>query len=129
FSRDARRSRHLSGKLQLDALIQRAPQLILDSFDQGVLALDRDERVIFSNRKAEEILRAAPGDLPGRRIEKVLNVPTEKWLEVRREDRFAQPQESFELRVQIDEADVVLRPSVMVLRDDGGRRIGSVVFL
>ncbi len=120
----------MSGRLQLDALIQRAPQLILDSFDQGILALDREERVIFCNRKLEDILKVSAADLPGRRIEKVLNIPTEKWLEVRREDRFAQPNEAFELSVQVEDSDVVLRPTVMALRDEeGGARLGSVVFL
>ncbi|MBI5837275.1 MAG: PAS domain-containing protein [Candidatus Eisenbacteria bacterium] len=119
----------MSGRLQLDALVQRAPQLILDSFDQGILALDRDERVIFGNRKAEEILKTPSDELSGRRVEKVLNVPTEKWLEVRREDRFAQPQESLEIRLTVDEAEVVLRPSVMMMRDEAGNRAGSVVFL
>ncbi len=119
----------MSTKLQLDALVQRAPQLILDSFDQGVLALDRDERVIFGNRKLEEILHVAAADLLGRRIEKVLGIPTEKWLEVRREDRFAQPHESFEVRVPVEDSEVVLRPTVMAMRDESGSRQGSVVFL
>jgi len=119
----------VSGRVQLDALAQRAPQLILDSFDQGILALDRDERVIFANRKAEEILKTPLAELAGRRVEKVLTVSTEQWLEVRREDRFAQPQGAPEVRLTVEDAEVVLRPSVMVLRDEAGTRTGSVVFL
>ncbi len=119
----------MSGRPTLDALVLRAPQLVLDSFDQGVLALDREERVIFGNRKVEEILRCPAESLLGRRVEKALQVSTEKWMEVRREDRFAQPQEKFELRLALEDGEVVIRPSVMVLRDIDGNRAGSVIFL
>ena len=37
--------------------------------------------------------------------------------------------EAFELPVQVEDAEVVLRPTVMVLRDESGSRQGSVVFL
>src|SRR5262245_11122176 len=39
---------------------------LLDALDTGIAFHDRENRIVFSNRAADEILRLAPGELVGR---------------------------------------------------------------
>src|SRR6516164_9837592 len=47
------------------------PAQVLDALEQGVVALDRERRVIYNNRRIEELLSCEPGALlgtPGARL-------------------------------------------------------------
>ena len=47
------------------------PALVLDALEMGAVALDRERRVVYANRRIEELLGVEPGallNLPGNRV-------------------------------------------------------------
>jgi PAS domain S-box-containing protein len=70
---------------------------VLESLSEGVIITDRDSRVLFANRRMEEMTGWTPGELVGRISYEVL-APPELWAAMRRrlEERLAGEEEAYE---------------------------------
>lgn len=70
---------------------------VLESLSEGVIITDRESRVLFANRRMEEMTGWAPGELVGRISYEVL-APPELWAAMRRrlEERLAGEEEAYE---------------------------------
>jgi PAS domain S-box-containing protein len=96
------------------------PTQILDTLEQAVVALDRDRRVIYNNRRIEELLGAETGGLLGVPGAKLFPGAEARWLRgASREPR--------EFRLEADGRELTLKAESLPVRDEAGEPIGSVV--
>src|SRR5688572_20729276 len=56
------------------------PRQVLDALDQVVVALDRDRRVLYANRRIEELLGVDPESLIGMAAKDLFAGIDAKWL-------------------------------------------------
>src|SRR5256885_10893792 len=84
---------------------------VLDSLEQGVLALDRERRIVYANRRCEELLGMPPEELTGLPATCVFSGLEAKWL--RGESR--QPRE---FRVSTEGREATLKVEAFPLRGD-----------
>ncbi len=96
------------------------PGLVLDAFEQAILALDRDRRVIYANRSCEDLLGASPEDLIGLPVGKVFPGLDGRWLR-------GGSREPREFRVQTEGRDVTLKVEAYALPRDGDSVGGYVL--
>jgi signal transduction histidine kinase len=96
------------------------PALVLDALEMGAVALDRERRVVYANRRIEELLGVEPGallSLPGNRVFPGADA---RWLKgVAREAR--------DFRIEAGDRDLTLRGESVPMRDQDGEVAGSVV--
>src|SRR5436309_583164 len=85
--------------------------LTLASLDRGVLTLDDERRVVYVNRRAEEMLGRSADDLLGREICGVLGARDDRWLDPDGEDRLGEPDAERALRVDVGGRELTLRSS------------------
>ena len=96
------------------------PAQVLDALEQGVVALDRERRVIYNNRRIEEQLGVEPGTLAGQPGARLFPGADARWLKgASREPR--------DFRLEAEGRQVTLRAESLPLRDEDGDLIGSVV--
>ena len=96
------------------------PAQVLDALEQAVVALDRERRVIYNNRRIEELLGVEPGALSGQPGVRLFPGADARWLKgTSREPR--------DFRIEAEGRQVTLKAESMPLRDDEGAVIGSVV--
>ena len=96
------------------------PAQVLDALDQGVVALDRERRVIYNNRRIEEQLGVEPGALVGQPGGRLFPGADARWLKgASREPR--------DFRLEAEGRQVTLRAESLPLRDEDGGLAGSVV--
>ncbi len=100
---------------------------ILGSMVEGVVAIDREERVVHLNAVAAQILRAVPGESVGRRIWEVTRVREvcDVLAEALRETRDVQR----EARLAASPRDLVVQLRAAPLRDGRGEVVGAVVVI
>ena len=55
------------------------PEQVLDALEQGVVALDRERKVIYNNRRIEELLGVEPGTLLGQAGAKLFPGADARW--------------------------------------------------
>ncbi len=96
------------------------PTQVLDALEQGVLALDRERRILYANRRCEELLGMAPEELVGLPATRVFSGLEAKWL--RGESR--QPRE---FRVATEGREATLKVEAFPLRGDTGAVVGHVL--
>lgn len=101
---------------------------VLESLSEGVIITDRESRVLFANRRMEEMTGWGPGDLEGRVSYEVL-APESLWPAMRRrlEERLAGKEEVYENELVCRDGSrhwVMVRASPY--RDMGGRICGTI---
>jgi two-component system, NtrC family, sensor histidine kinase HydH len=96
------------------------PTQVLDALEQGVVALDRERRVIYNNRRIEELLAVEPGALLGLPAARLLPGADARWLKgASREPR--------EFRIEAEGRELTLKAESLPMRDEDGALLGSVV--
>jgi two-component system sensor histidine kinase HydH len=96
------------------------PGQVLDALEQGVLALDRERRILYANRRCEELVGMPPEELVGLPATRVFPGLEAKWL--RGESR--QPRE---FRVETEGREATLKVEAFPLRGDTGAVVGHVL--
>ena len=96
------------------------PGLVLDAFEQAILAIDRERRVVYANSSCEELLGAAPEDLVGLPVAKIFPGLDAKWLR-------AGSREPREFRVHTEGRDATLKVEAYALPRDGNTPRGFVL--
>ncbi|HEY6196201.1 MAG TPA: ATP-binding protein [Candidatus Eisenbacteria bacterium] len=96
------------------------PALVLDSLEMGALALDRERKVVYANRRIEELLGVEPGALLGQPGNRVFPGADARWLK-------GAARESRDFRIETEDRDLTLRGESVPMRDEDGELAGSVV--
>lgn len=101
-------------------------QAIVSSMGEGVLAVDRDGRVLNLNRAASDMLRAAPASAPGRALREVVRNPElDEFVE-----QVLTVGHPFEREVVLfEDEERHLRLHGAPINDARGMRIGAVIVL
>lgn len=96
------------------------PTQALDALEQAVLALDRERRVVYNNRRIEELLGVEPGSLIGTPGARLFPGADARWLKgATREPR--------DFRFETEGRELTLKAEAIPIRDEDGSSIGSVV--
>src|SRR3989454_3188781 len=96
------------------------PTQVLDALEQAVVALDRERRVVYNNRRIEELLGAEPGTLLGTAGSRVFPGADARWLKgAAREPR--------DFRLETEGRELTLKAEALPIRDEDGDLVGSVV--
>jgi two-component system sensor histidine kinase HydH len=96
------------------------PAQVLDALEQAVVALDRERRIIYNNRRIEELLGVEPGALSGQPGSRLFPGADARWLKgASREPR--------DFRLEAEGRQVTLKAEALPLRDEDGDLVGSVV--
>src|SRR3954465_10793626 len=89
------------------------PSQVLDALEQGVVALDRERRVTYNNRRIEELLGVEPGALIGMPGARVFPGADARWLKgASREPR--------DFRLEAEGRQLTLKAESLPLRDEDG---------
>ncbi|MBE7462812.1 MAG: PAS domain-containing protein [Planctomycetes bacterium] len=100
---------------------------VLASMAEGVVAVDRDERVVHLNEAARKILRLGPADWVGHKIWEVTR--TREVCESLSEAMGRNAELERELRLVTPPRDVFVKLHASPLRDSDGKLAGAVVIL
>jgi two-component system, NtrC family, sensor histidine kinase HydH len=96
------------------------PTQILDALEHAVAALDRERKVVYANRRFEELLGVGAGALLGLPASRLFPGSDARWLKgVAREAR--------EFKLEADGRELTLKAEALPMRDEEGDPIGSVV--
>jgi len=96
------------------------PAQVLDALEQGVVALDRERRVIYNNRRIEELFAVESGGLLGLPAARLFPGADARWLKgASREPR--------DFRIEAEGRQLTLKAESLPLRDEEGELLGSVV--
>src|SRR5437867_971867 len=96
------------------------PTQILDTLEQAVVALDRERRVVYNNRRFEELLGVDQGTLLGQPGARLFPGADARWLKgASREPR--------EFKLEAEGRELTLKAESLPIRDDVGDAVGSVV--
>jgi len=96
------------------------PAQLLDCLEHGVLALDRERRVLYANRRVEELLGYEPEQLLGLPGQKLFPGAEARWLK-------GQSREAREFKIQSEGRELTLKAEALPLRDELGETLGSVI--
>jgi signal transduction histidine kinase len=96
------------------------PSQVLDALEQAVVALDRERRVIYNNRRIEELLGVENGALLGTPGSRLFPGADARWLKGASRD-------SREFRLETEGRELTLKAESMPIRDEDGDALGSVV--
>ena len=96
------------------------PVRVLDAMEQAVVALDRERRVIYHNRRLDELLGVGSGSLIGTQGSKLFPGADARWLK-------GASRETREFRFESEGREFTLKAESLPLRDDDGETLGSVV--
>ena len=93
---------------------------MLDALEQGVVAMDRERKVVYANRWIEELLGFEPGSLIGTPGARVFPGADARWLKgASREPR--------DFRLEAEGRETTLKAESLPLRNEDGELVGSVV--
>lgn len=93
---------------------------VLDALDQVVVALDKERRVLYANRRIEELLGVQPESLVGVSARELFQGVDARWLR-------GASSESREFKLQAEGREVTLKAEAVQLRNESGEVVGSVV--
>ena len=96
------------------------PTQVLDALEQAVVALDRERKVIYNNRRIEELLGVEPGTLLGTPGSKLFPGADARWLK-------GAGREAREFRLEAEGRELTLKAESLPIRGDDGDPVGSVV--
>src|SRR5689334_4486117 len=97
-----------------------APEQVLDALEQGVVALDRERRIVYTNRRIEELLGVESGALLGLPGARVFPGAEARWLK-------GSSREPRDFRLEAEGRQLTLKAESLPLRDENGDVVGSVV--
>ena len=93
---------------------------VLDAIEQGVVALDRERKVVYANRWIEDLLGLEPEGLLGLSGSRVFPGADARWLRgAAREPR--------DFKLEAEGRELTLKAEAMPLRDGEGGVMGSVI--
>jgi len=96
------------------------PAQAFDALEQAVVALDRERKVVYSNRRIEELLGVEGGALIGTPGSRVFPGADARWLKgALREPR--------DFRIEAEGRQLTLKAEALPIRDEDGELVGSVV--
>jgi signal transduction histidine kinase len=96
------------------------PTRVLDALEQGVVALDRERRVVYANRRIEELLGVEEGALLGTPGGRIFTGAEARWLK-------GSIREAREFRFETEGRQLTLKAESMPMRNAEGDPTGSVV--
>jgi signal transduction histidine kinase len=96
------------------------PAQALDALEQAVVALDRERRVVYCNRRIEEMLSVESGALLGMVGNRLFPGAEARWLK-------GASRETREFRLEAEGRQLTLKAEALPIRDDDGDMIGSMV--
>lgn len=111
---------HRPGDTEADVRELPLPALVLDTLEQGVVALDRERRVVYANRHLEDLLSVEPGALLGLPGNRVFPGAEARWLK-------GSTREAREFRLETEGREITLKAESLPMRDEDGEVTGSVV--
>jgi PAS domain S-box-containing protein len=95
---------------------------VLDAIEQGVVALDRERKVVYANRWIEDLMGLEPEGLLGLAGSRVFPGADARWLKgAAREPR--------DFRLEAEGRELTLKAEAMPLRDAEGDVMGSVILV
>jgi len=104
----------------VDVTPQSLPTQVLDALDQVVVALDRDRRVLYANRRIEELLGVDRASLLGAAAKDLFAGIDAKWLR-------GASSEPRDFKLQAEGREVTLKAEAVQMRAESGEVLGSVV--
>jgi two-component system sensor histidine kinase HydH len=96
------------------------PAQVLDAFEHGVVAFDRERKVVYANRWIEDLLGFGPGELLGMQGSRLFTGADARWLK-------GSSREPRDFRFEAEGRETTLKAEALPLRSEDGELIGSVV--
>ena len=96
------------------------PAEALDALEQAVVAFDRERKVVYANRRIEEMLGVESGALLGMAGGRLFPGAEARWLK-------GASRESRDFRLEAEGRQLTLKAEALPIRDQDGDPIGSVV--
>jgi signal transduction histidine kinase len=96
------------------------PAQVLDALEQAVVALDRERRVVYCNRRIEEMLSVEGGALLGMAGGRLFPGAEARWLK-------GASRETRDFRLEAEGRQVTLKAEALPVRDDDGNVLGSMI--
>jgi len=96
------------------------PGQILDTLEQAVVGLDRERRVVYHNRRLEELLGVGPGALIGVPGARLFPGADARWLK-------GASRELREFKLEAEGREFTLKAEALPMRDEEGDPLGSVI--
>ena len=93
---------------------------VLDALEQAVVALDRERRVVYNNRRIEELLGQEAGALLGLAGSRLFPGADARWLK-------GATRETREFKLEAEGRELTLKAESLPIRDEAGEPLGSVV--
>ncbi len=93
---------------------------VLDAIEQGVVALDRERKVVYANRWIEDLLGLDPEGLLGLAGARVFPGADARWLK-------GAVREPRDFKLEAEGREITLKAEAMPLRDSEGGVMGSVI--
>lgn len=114
------RSETLGRPADAEGVAVRWPVEVLNALEQAVVALDRERRVAFCNRRLEELLGVEGGTLVGMPGARLFPGAEARWLR-------GTTREARDFRIEMEDRELTLKAEALPLRDEEGEPLGSVV--
>jgi two-component system, NtrC family, sensor histidine kinase HydH len=111
---------HRPGESDTDVRELPLPAVVLDTLEQGVVALDRERRVVYANRHLEDLLSVEPGALLGLPGNRVFPGAEARWLK-------GASREARDFRIETEGREITLKAESLPMRDEAGELSGSVI--
>src|SRR5262245_30441745 len=96
------------------------PTQVLDALEEAVVALDRERKVVYNNRRIEELLGVEPGVPLGTPGALVFPGAEARWL------KGASP-EPRDFRLEAEGREFTLKAEALPIRNEDGDLVGSVI--
>ena len=98
----------------------RLPAHVLDALEEGIVALDRDRKVVYANRWIEDLLGFKPEALVGMPAARIFTGADARWLR-------GAARERRDFRFESEGREMTLKAEALPLRGEDGDLIGSVI--
>jgi two-component system sensor histidine kinase HydH len=105
---------------------QSTTRSILNSLPMGVLAVDKDLRILHCNARCEEILKTSAGKLLGRDCLEVIKTADDRWISTDPVDSLGTNRE---IVAEVGGEELELLTTPMELRSPSGESLGTLVLL
>ena len=96
------------------------PAHVLDALEEGVVALDRERKVVYANRWIEDLLGFKPEALVGMPAARIFTGADARWLR-------GAARERRDFRFEAEGREMTLKAEALPLRGEDGELIGSVI--
>jgi PAS domain S-box-containing protein len=103
-----------------DELVRHLPAHVLDALEEGVVALDRERKVVYANRWIEDLLGFKPEALVGTPGSRIFTGADARWLR-------GAARERRDFKFEAEGREMTLKAEALPLRGEDGELIGSVI--